>query len=251
MANRLETNNVEQRMIGNRPAQRAGSGSSSSIRRPQSDTFVANMAEKRYLWTARAFAIITAISVCCNIVLILAIIQVMPLYRVEPFLLTFQNKEEQVYNIVSIADLEDEKAISEVFVRQYVLLRSSFNRNIPEMEARWLPGGPIQEMSASAVYSDFLDKTAKKAITVIRTKGLTRRVKIISVNELSRGLWQVEYETRDMYPDSSKPEVNYWTASLHISYRNKSVKYGERLKNPVGFTVTRYALTYNKVDVKN
>mgnify|MGYP000758740122 CR=1 FL=1 len=243
MVNSLQGNNVEQKMIGGaRPARPA------QAPRPRpGDTFVANIAEKRYLWTARAFAIITAISICCNIVLILAIIQVMPLFRVEPFLLSFQNKSEQVYNIVPLQNLEDEKSITEIFVRQYVLLRSSFNRNIPEMEARWMPGGPIQEMSSPAVYEDFQKKTALKALQVIRSKSLTRSVKIISVNELTRGLWQVEYETRDMYPDSSKPEINYWTASLRIMYRGKSVKYGERLKNPVGFTVVRYSLTFNKV----
>ena len=114
--------------------------------------------------------------------------------------------------------------------------------------SRWLPGGPVQEMSSNAVYTDFLDKTAKRAINIIKTKGLTRNVKLISVNELSNGLWQVEYETRDMYPDSSRPEVNYWTASLRVGYRNKIVKNNERLKNPVGFTVYRYSLTYNKVE---
>ena len=240
MVNSLQGNNVEQKMIGGtrtaRPAQ--------APRAKPADTFVANIAEKRYLWTARAFAIITAISICCNIVLILAVVQVMPLFRVEPFLLTFHNKSDQVYNIVPLKNLEDEKSITEI---QYVLLRSSFNRNIPEMEARWMPGGPIQEMSSPTVYEDFQKKTAIKALNVIRTKSLTRRVKIITVNELARGLWQVEYETRDMYPDSAKPEINYWTASLRVMYRGKSVKYGERLKNPVGFTVTRYSLTFNKV----
>lgn len=247
MVNKLEGNNTEQRMLGSGRQVRPGVAPTAAPKARLNETFVANMAEKRYLWTARAFAIITAISICCNIILILAIIQVMPLYRVEPFLLTFQNKSEQVYNIVAINGLEDDKNITEIFVRQYVLLRSSFNRNIPEMEARWMPGGPVEEMSAPAVYSDFLDKTAKKALSVIKGKNLTRSVKIISVNELGRGLWQVEYETRDMYPDSSRPEVNYWTASLRIMYRNKSAKYGERLKNPVGFTVTRYSLAYNKV----
>lgn len=243
MVNSLQGNNVEQKMIGGtRPGHPA-----QAPRQKPGDTFVANIAEKRYLWTARAFAIITAISICCNIVLILAVVQVMPLFRVEPFLLTFHNKSDQVYNIVPLKDLEDEKSITEIFVRQYVLLRSSFTRNIPEMEARWMPGGPIQEMSSPAVYEDFQKKTAIKALNAIRAKSLTRRVKIITVNELARGLWQVEYETRDMYPDSVKPEINYWTASLRIMYRGKSVKYGERLKNPVGFTVTRYSLTFNKV----
>ena len=241
MPTQLEGNNTQQKLIG---------GAAPRVKRqPRSeDVFVANVGEKRYLWTARAFAIITAISLCCNIVLLLAIAQVLPLYRVEPFLLTFQNKEEQVYNIQPIKGrMEDQKAITEVFVRQYVLLRSSFDRDIPEMEARWMPGGPVQEMSSSAVYTEFLEKTAKKALDLIRARSLQRNVRILTVNELGRGLWQVEYETQDMYPDSPAPEVNYWTASLRIVYSRKSVKYGERLKNPVGFTVVRYSLTYNKV----
>lgn len=201
------------------------------------------------MWTARAFAVITALSICCNIVLILAIFQILPLYRVEPFLLTFQNRSEQVYNIQPIKEgLRNQKAITEVFVREYVLLRSTFDREIPEMEARWMPGGPIQEMSDPKVYQDFLTNTANKALAVIRARGLSREVKILSVNELTNGIWQVEYETRDMYPDSDRPEVNYWTASLSVGYRTKSVKYGDRLKNPVGFTVSRYSLTFNKVE---
>lgn len=241
MANQLEGNNTQQKLIG-------GAARQSQRQAHNEDVFVANVGEKRYLWTARAFAIITAISLCCNIVLILAIMQVLPLYRVEPFLLTFQNKEEQVYNIQPIKGrMEDQKAITEVFVRQYVLLRSSFDRDVQEMEARWMPGGPVQEMSSSAVYTEFLEKTAKKALDLIRARSLQRNVRILTVNELGRGLWQVEYETQDMYPDSPAPEVNYWTASLRIAYNRKSVKYGERLKNPVGFTVVRYSLTYNKV----
>ena len=241
MANQLEGNNTQQKLIG-------GAAPQPPRQARNEDVFVANVGEKRYLWTARAFAIITAISLCCNIVLILAIMQVLPLYRVEPFLLTFQNKEEQVYNIQPIKGrMEDQKAITEVFVRQYVLLRSSFDRDVQEMEARWMPGGPVQEMSSSAVYTEFLEKTAKKALDLIRVRSLQRNVRILTVNELGRGLWQVEYETQDMYPDSPAPEVNYWTASLRIAYNRKSVKYGERLKNPVGFTVVRYSLTYNKV----
>ena len=243
MDNRLE-NNTQQRLIGGgqpRPQQQAKS-------RTTEDVFVANVGEKRYLWTARAFAVITAISLCCNIVLFLAIVQVMPLFRIEPFLLTFQAKGEQVYNIIPVrGNLADEKAITEVFVREYVLQRSSFDRDIPEMEARWMPGGPIQEMSSPAVYQEFLNKTAKRAIEIIRTKSLQRNVRILTVNELGQGLWQVEYETQDMYPDSTKPEVNYWTASLRVGYIPKSVKYGERLNNPVGFTVDRYSLTLNRV----
>lgn len=244
MADRLGIDNQQQRLIGqNAPAQPR-----QARPRPNNDVIVVNASEKRYLWTARAFAVIVAISLCCNFILILAISQLLPLYRVEPFLLTFENKEEQVYDIQPLPNMADKKAITEVFVREYVLLRSAFSTNLQEMEARWLPGGPLQEMSSSAVYQAFVDKTARKALDVIREKGLIRDIRIMTVNELGRGLWQVEYESRDMYPDSSAPTIEYWTASLRVVYRKKVVKYGERLTNPIGFTVTRYSLSHNKTE---
>ncbi len=246
MADRLGINNTQQRLLG-------GQGGTQQVRRrPQpsragrDEEIIVNASEKRYLWTARAFAVIIAISLCCNFVLILAIAQLVPLYRLEPFLLTFENKEEQVYNIIPISNMEDQKAITEVFVREYVLLRSAFTNDIAEMESRWMPGSQLQEMSSSGVYESFIEKTAKPALEIIRKKGLIRMVRIMTINELGRGLWQVEYETRDMYPDSAAPEVNYWTASLRVSYVPKTVKYGERLNNPIGFTVNRYSLSHNK-----
>lgn len=245
MVEEIGQNRPQSRLLERRrPASR-----NSAARGTKEDLFVANIAEKRYLWTARAFAVVTALSLCCNIVLILAIFQVLPLYRVEPFLLTFQNRSEQVYNIQPITnELRNRKAITEVFVREYVLLRSTFSSDVAETEARWMPGGPIQEMSTNKVYQDFLDNVAKKAISIIKNQGMERSVKILSVNELTDGVWQVEYETRDMYPDSAQPEISYWTASLNVGYRRKTVKYGDRLKNPVGFTVARYALSRNKVE---
>ena len=244
MANQLG-NNGEQKLIG---ASNVKSSSQASARRRQNDeVFVANNNEKRYLWTARAFAIITVVSMCCNVVLLLAIAQVIPLFRVEPYLLSFQNKEEQIYNIVPYeGNLTENKSITETFVRSYVLQRSTIVNDETEMEVRWLPGGAIQEMSSSAVYEEFINKTAKRALDLVRQKGLQRTINILTVNELGQGLWQVEYETRDMYPSSPAPEINYWTASLRVVYRQKSVKFNDRLNNPVGFTVVRYSLMRNR-----
>ncbi len=246
MAGETIQGQVQQRLTDGRQQGPRPSGRRKPV---NDDVFVANIAEKRYLWTARAFAVITALSLCCNIVLVLAIFQVIPLYRVEPFLLTFQNRAEQVYNIQPVTvELRNRKAITEVFVREYVLLRSTFTSDVSEVETRWMPGGPIQEMSTNQVYQDFLDNVAKKAVGIIKNQGMTRDIKILSVNELADDVWQVEYEAKDMYPDSASPEVSYWTASLNVGYRRKTVKHGDRLKNPVGFTVIRYALSRNKVE---
>jgi len=244
MANQLGNNNTEQRLISGHTG---GTPRVAPRRARREDAFVASSSEKRYLWTARAFAIITAVSLCCNVVLILAIAQVIPLFRVEPYLLSFQTKEEQVYNILPYQDdLVTHKTITEAFVRNYVLQRSTIVNDETEMEIRWLPGGPLQEMSSSAVYDEFVNKTANRALELVREKGLQRSINILTANELGQGLWQVEYESRDMYPSSSAPELNYWTASLRVVYRKKSVKFNDRLNNPVGFTVVRYSLMRNK-----
>lgn len=240
MADQLGVHNVKQQLIGsNRPS----SQRNAAVYR---ENIVVNASEKRYLWTARAFAVIVAISLCCNVVLLLAIAQLVPLNRVEPFLLTFENKEEQVYDITPLGNMIEQKAITEVFVREYVLLRSAFVNDVKEMEARWTDGGQLQEMSSPGVYQAFLEKTAKRALNEIKTKGLIRVVRIMTINELGRGLWQVEYETRDMYADSTSPQISYWTATLKVRYRKKTVKYGERLNNPIGFTVESYSLSRNK-----
>ncbi|MFI3242074.1 MAG: type IV secretion system protein [Alphaproteobacteria bacterium] len=245
MEKNLGIQNQKQQMIGSRVKRVAVAAPKKS----SGDVFVANVAEKRYLWTARAFSIIFAVSLCCNIVLVIAITKVIPLYRVEPFLLTFQNKEEQVYNISSIkSDLRQNKAVTEALIRQYVLLRSTFLRDVLELETRWMPGGPIQETSSATVYSEFLEKTAKPAINLVKTRGLTRDVKLLSVNELSTGLWQVEYEAQDVLPSSQDISSKFFTASIKVVYVPQTVKYDERLKNPLGFKVIRYALQQNKVD---
>ena len=249
MAEHLGIDNKQQRLLSNgkKPAQTMRRQPPQKNRSVNDDVIV-NASERRYLWTARAFAVVVAISLCCNLILLLAITQILPLYRLEPFILTFENKQEQVYDIQPVANMEDKQEITEVFVREYVLMRSAFSNNVREMESRWMPGGPVEEMSSSAVYQAFVEKTANKVLETIKNKGLTRSVRIMTVNELGRGLWQVEYETRDMYPSSSAPQIEYWVASLRIGYRKKNVKYGERLNNPIGFTVVRYSSRRNKTD---
>ena len=248
MAEHLGINNTQQRLLANRGAPAQNIRRAPQSNRGRQEDVIVNAGERRYLWTARAFAVIVAVSLCCNFVLFLAITQMMPLYRLEPFILTFENKQEQVYDIQPIANMEDNREITEVFVREYVLMRSAFSNDVREMESRWMPSGPVEEMSSSAVYQAFIEKTAKKVLDTIRNKGLTRSVKIKTVNELNRGLWQVEYQTRDMYPSSSAPKDETWVATLRVGYRKKNVKYGERLNNPIGFTVVRYSSRRNKID---
>lgn len=205
---------------------------------------VDQLRERRYLWTARAFAIVSAVALCVNLVLLLAIVHLMPLKRVEPFLLTFQSKDEQVVRIRPLSkDMAAEDIISEAMIRQYVLLRNTMVSDVDEMSFRWGADGPLRWMSSPQVYKQF-SKTVKDWLSRIKLEGLTREVRIESVVR-QQNIWLVYIVTRDMLPEAEEPAISRWRIRLSIKYFAKDqrqVKYIDRLKNPLGFSVDGYSI---------
>ena len=221
-----------------------------SQRPKRADVVVENATEKRYLWTARTFAIVFAVSMCCNIILTYVIMTTLPLYRVEPYLLSFADKEEQIYSIEPNKKIYDYKYLTELFVREYVLLRNTFVNDVDEMNRRWGEKSVLSEMSSDGIYNKFRKEFADATIEKIRMYNITRNVKIVSVNEVSNAKgqvwWQVEFRTSDMAPTYETPRVNVWLASIRVMYRSKRVKFNERLKNPLGFTIVDYRVEQRK-----
>ena len=248
MADQLGSNNTQQRLLSSgQPHKTVHTATSTNMHRSE-DSLVVNASEKRYLWTARAFAVVTAISLCCNLVLILTISNILPLYRVEPYLLTLSNKEEQVYRIEPYSrDMEAKKSITETFIRQYILLRTTLLPDIEEMESRWQEGGDLQEMSSPMVYQEFIKKIGVKRMKQMKDEGLTSNVKIITVNEIEEAVWQVEYSVDYYLPSSYEPKTERYRASMRIQYVPRRVQFKERLKNPVGFKV----ISYNASSIKD
>ncbi|MCI7486548.1 MAG: type IV secretion system protein [Alphaproteobacteria bacterium] len=241
MADQLGINSTQQKLLNSGSQVRTGMRNGARRVNRNENSLVVNASEKRYLWTARAFAVVTAISLCCNMILLLTISNIVPLYRVEPYLLTLSNKEEQVYRIIPYTrNMDSEKAITETFIREYILLRTTLLADTEEMEARWQNGGDLQEMSSSIVYQDFLKNTGRKLMQRMKQDGLTSSVKILTVNEIEEGTWQVEYSVDYYLPSSYKPRTIRYRASLKVQYQPRRVQYKERLKNPVGFKVISY-----------
>lgn len=244
MTEQLSSNNVKKILIEGSGERRAMPQNRAPQRKKNADVVVENATEKRYLWTARAFAIVFAISLCCNFILTYVIISLMPLYRVEPYLFSFSSKQEQIYNIQPVGNIYDYKYLTEIFVREYVMLRNSFVNDVDEMERRWGTDSTIKEMSSAGVFDSFRKEFAEKALEQIRKYNITRDIKIVSATEVGgkdgRTWWQVEFRVEDMMPDFETPRVSVWVASVQILYRAKRVKFGERLKNPLGFTVVSY-----------
>ena len=202
--------------------------------------------ERRYLWTARAFAVFFAVSICANIVLFLAVFNIVPLVRVDPYLFHLQDRSEQVINIDTVADkLKANDALIESMVRNYILIRNAVVSDEAEMHSRWGVEGPIKWWSSDAVYSEFASRIWDVLSSSLR-EGRTRSVIIYSVARLSNDYWQAEIETRDMLPNSAAPTISKWTVQMKVGFkRNMRVKRSQRLKNPLGFVVQQYSIKSN------
>lgn len=244
MAEQISAENTKQLLIeGSGGVKKAPEPRPIRRKASRADVVVENATEKRYLWTARAFTIIFAVSMCCNLMLLYVMIAITPLYRVAPYLFTFADKGEQVYTIIPVKDLYNKKYLTELFVREYVLLYNTFVGDIDEMEIRWGVDGKIREMSSPAVFKRFRKDLAEPTLKLIRQHNITRSIKIASVTEVGgegAPWWQVEFRVEDMAPSYEVPKVSVWVANVRIQYRAKKVRFGERLKNPLGFTVVDY-----------
>jgi type IV secretory pathway component VirB8 len=59
--------------------------------------------------------------------------------------------------------------------------------------------------------------------------------------------WDVDFRVEDMTPEYETPVVNELTAKVGIRYvAKRNVKFNDRLKNPLGFTVYRYTMERKK-----
>ncbi len=260
MGDQISADNTKKVLLEGHGNVKRTNANPSGQRKGAADVIVENATEKRYLWTARAFAIVFAVSLCCNIILTYAITATMPLYRVEPYLFIFSNKEEQIYKITPAKKIKEYKYLTEMFVREYVILRNTFLTDTDEMDLRWGKNGKIFEMSIPepecegyrrrnkekkikcATYSNFRKEHADKAMELIRKYNLERKVSIISVNDTGGGWWNVDFKTTDMMPSYGAPRIGLWNAHLYVGYRGKTARFNDRLKNPLGFTVLQYQM---------
>lgn len=198
---------------------------------------------RRYLWTARAFAIGMFLSLCLNVVLGFAIAGLSPLVRVEPMLLSFRDKSEQIVKVEPLAKgTNGFEVMTEALVRDYVLSREEIALDEGEMRRRWGGAGLVAHRSDGEEYRRFVAETAPK-YEEIRQKHLVRTVGVHRVSKIAEGYWQVEFSTDDLDATGRKVGEGLWVASMTVTYVPREVTWEDRYMNPLGFLVTAYSVT--------
>lgn len=198
---------------------------------------------RRYLWTARAFAIGMFLSLCANLVLGFAIAGLSPLVRVEPMLLSFKDKSDQLVKVEPFSrGTKGFELMTEMLVRDYVLSRHEIVLDEDEMKRRWGGGGLVAHRSDAEEYRRFVVEMAPK-YEEIRQKRLIRTVTVHRVSKIAEGYWQVEFSTNDYDAASRKIADSLWVASMTTAYIPREISWEDRYMNPLGFIVSAYSVT--------
>jgi type IV secretory pathway component VirB8 len=234
----------------------------------------------------RAVSIVAIVSGMMNVALIMLLITLFPLQKVYPYLVTFNDKNEQVVNIQPMEmGAPGMLYATEDAVRDYIVQRHSFTPIDAVMSAQWGKGSKLWSRTSPQLYAAFASP-AQDETRKMKEANIQRTVKINTVTRLADDLWQVKFTTDDAAPTNggtltggsapafgsapvaapvvgantsfapaqpvvaapAEPSVitTRWVATMRVTYEPQRVTYNERLLNPLGFTVVDYSVAAEK-----
>jgi type IV secretory pathway component VirB8 len=205
------------------------------------------MPERRYLWSSRILVILSIFSICFNITLASTIYLLLPQKKASPRLMHIDPLFNQV-TLLEPAEIHVPvfNLVTEEQIKNYIMYRYLITSKYDELVRRWGEGSIVYWMSSPQVFNEFSTLEAKQGIDLQRLKGLQRDVEIDWTHQIARGVWQTQFRTFDYYPNSDKPEVTIWRATLRVTYAN--INYSNKsysMMNPFGLLVKNYSLAYH------
>jgi len=205
------------------------------------------MPERRYLWSSRILVIVAVFSIAFNIMLASTLYLLLPQRSSYPRLFYLDSKNNQMQLLQpSEINVPAANLITEEQIKNYIMLRYLIGARYDELAARWGNASPVYWMSSSLVYADFSNGEAQQGMALQRLRGLLRNVEIDWIQQISRGVWQVQFRTLDYYPDNKEPDVTIWRSTMRVAFGN--INYPDKSYatfNPFGFLVTNYSLAYH------
>lgn len=204
--------------------------------------------EQELVLTARAFAIALAVSLLVNLALAWTVATLIPLFRVEPYLVTFANDSRQIVHLQPFErTMKGFDAMTELLSRQYVIERHTVVADNTEMTRRWGPDGIIWKQSARDEYERFM-KATKPTWDNLKSRHITRSIAIVSSSQISPGYWQVEFILKESENNIVTSREGY-VATLRVDYEPSAVQGEDRFLNPLGFQVLDYTVAPRELNL--
>lgn len=201
-----------------------------------------------FMWLSRFFSVLCFFLMISLVTLALSLIHITKEAEVNSVLVTAPTYSENLAYFEPLhPDMPAMDILAEMFVRQYVTTRNNVWRNAPEMRRMWGPNGIIRRMSAPKVFDAFKTKEASRYFPDLKVAPKVMiETDIKKIIKEGWNSWQIFFDTRKMETSISEPVVEHWIATIQFRYYSGNAVMMNRLRNPLGFTVTQYHLARQK-----
>ena len=141
----------------------SGNGAPKKQEKPQveflSELTAADKSSKEvyFRWLSRLVVLCSVISLGFFLSASLVVFRLAPEIIVEPLLIIRQNDSESMarYEPITVK-MPSIRQLTEMFIKQYVIMRNTVINDEDEMRTRWGPGGIVYCLSSPEVYKDFV-----------------------------------------------------------------------------------------------
>lgn len=178
------------------------------------------LAHRRYVWVSRLLGLVSISSLILNVVLVFALVSLLPLKEVRPFLVQLAEDKNVVANIQPIdRNITSMEALTQANILQYVRFRHEIVRSNTVMTQRWGNPGQLSLMTDELEYRRFV-REVSAAFDEIRKSDFTQEVDVTNINVIKAwsignpGTYQVNFKLVGRGPSGNVITERFWTATL-------------------------------------
>ncbi|HQS84736.1 MAG: hypothetical protein B7Y25_07390 [Alphaproteobacteria bacterium 16-39-46] len=207
-----------------------------------------NHSYRAFAWVSRILGFGFVSSILVNIIFALLCLNLFPLKRVEPLLLTVSPKSDQVVRIEPFdAETNGFDVMTESLARDYVKMREliDFQTETERWErVYWLSTPSVFETFKNIMQTSGNQSSGQGVYEKRKLDNVTRSLSITSVSTLSKDprILQVEWQSVDA-EGGLEIKRTRWISTLTIQYVASTVKFEDRYMNPLGFVVVSYGVS--------
>lgn len=184
---------------------------------------------------------VAAISCLCTVLAIVALLVLMPLKRVDPYLIRVDSSTGLV-DVVPVfsGDTPLPETVTRYFLDHYVTTCERFN--FATAESDYEECGAFHNPQRNQAWYASWAKTNPNSPLNIYKDGTTVRAQVTSVSFFTRAdgvgdLAQVRYVKAKRQSGTAEEERTHWIATLRFAYAKPALEAATRRWNPLGFKV--------------
>ena len=182
---------------------------------------------------------------CAFLSVCTALIYLMPLKELKPFLVSAYNKDSQVVNVEPLeVNTNGMQKLLEIKCREFVIDLHTFDGQTEVVRLKRLhtmtEEGEVIEYLDNFLNVENQNSDAKK----LKDNNVTRSVSVKHINSLAPeapNMWQVNWVLVESEKDGSQRFINF-VSVITAESKERKLFAGEDDINPIGFTVTQYKM---------